>query len=91
MKQIEFDFDRISNIEDFYTIVSRELVLPEYFGRNLDALWDVLTGDIALPLTIKFVNLSLGQLEIFEKIISLFEEAADELYPELVFEYYLKP
>ena len=91
MKQVKFDFERIGTVDDFYVVAVRELGLPEYFGKNLDALWDSLTGDIALPVSIQFVNLSMAQLETFEKLISLFEEAAEELGDDFTFEYYLKP
>ncbi len=91
MKQVKFDFERIGTVDDFYLVAKRELELPEHFGKNLDALWDSLTGDIALPVSVQFVNLSMTQLETFEKIISLFEEAAEELGDDFSFEYYLKP
>ncbi|MCH5683636.1 barstar family protein [Niabella sp. W65] len=91
MKQVKFDFERIGTVEDFYLVAMRELKLPEHFGKNLDALWDSITGDIALPVDVQFVNLSMGQLETFEKLISLFEEAAEELGENFNFEYYLKP
>lgn len=91
MKQVKFDFERIGTVDDFYVVAARELGLPEHFGKNLDALWDSLTGDIALPVSIQFVNLSMAQLETFEKLISLFEEAAEELGDDFIFEYYLKP
>ncbi len=91
MKQVKFDFERIGTMEDFYLVAKRELELTEHFGKNLDALWDSITGDIALPLSVQFVNLSMTQLETFEKLISLFEEAGEELGGDFAFEYYLKP
>ncbi len=91
MKQVKFDFERIGTADDFYLVAGRELGLPEHFGKNLDALWDSLTGDMALPLHVQFIHLSMTQLETFEKIISLFEEAAEELGDNFTFEYYLKP
>lgn len=91
MKQVKFDFERIGTVDDFYLVAKRELGLPEHFGKNLDALWDSLTGDLALPLSVQFVNLTMTQLETFEKLISLFEEAAEELGDNFTFEYYLKP
>lgn len=90
MKTVTFDFDRIGTIEDFYTIAKKDLQLPEHFGGNMNALWDGITGDIELPVTILFINLSMNQLEQFEKLISLFEDAATELEDQLIFEYYLK-
>ncbi len=91
MKQVKFDFERIGSMGDFYTIAQRELNLPNHFGNNLDALWDCITGDIALPLSVQFVNMSMSQLETFDKLLQLFEEAAEELSDNLTFEYYLKP
>ena len=91
MKQVQFDFERIGTMDDFYTIARRELDLPEYFGNNLDALWDCITGDIELPLSVRFMNMSMSQLETFEKLIVLFEDAAGELGDDLLFEYYLRP
>ncbi len=37
------------------------LRLPAYYGDNLDALWDVLTGQVALPLEIKWVQFARSQ------------------------------
>ncbi len=39
-----------------YDILARELELPAYFGGNLDALWDSLTGDVAGPFEIIVEN-----------------------------------
>lgn len=90
MKNIDFDFERVGSYDDFYKLAGNALNLPEHFGNNLDALWDVITGDVALPLRIRFTNMSLHQLEIFDKLISLLEDAAEELDGDLVFEFYIK-
>lgn len=86
---IIFDFDRIATVKDFYTVAAKKLLLPEYFGNNLDALWDSLTGDIDLPVHIEFINLTLNKLETFEDVISVFEEAAVELGEDFLFSYSL--
>jgi ribonuclease inhibitor len=39
-------------LERIYDILARELGLPRHFGRNLDALHDSLTGDVAGPFEI---------------------------------------
>ncbi|MFT4093467.1 MAG: barstar family protein [Niabella sp.] len=90
MKQVQFDFERIGTIDDFYAVAKKQLDLPEYFGNNLDALWDCITGHIALPVSVSFKNMSMNQLETFDKLIALFEEAATELEDDFSFEYYLK-
>jgi ribonuclease inhibitor len=39
-------------LDKVYDALQRQLALPSHFGRNLDALWDVLTGDVRGPVTI---------------------------------------
>ena len=39
-------------IDGVYDILARDLGLPAHFGRNLDALYDALTGDVAGPFEI---------------------------------------
>ena len=84
------DFSRIGTPKDLYKVLSNQWQLPDYFGNNLDALWDVVTGYIPLPQTLSFTNLSLPQLEEFENFIELFEEAQDELKDNFIFTYSLK-
>jgi ribonuclease inhibitor len=36
-----------ASLEDVFSIFVRALRLPPHFGRNLDALYDALTGDVA--------------------------------------------
>ena len=72
----------------FFTIATsfynlRKLNLPEWYGNNLDGLWDMLTGFIETPINITVVfkpetkaveNLKENVL----KIIETFKEAAEE-------------
>ncbi|WP_346236604.1 barstar family protein [Niabella insulamsoli] len=90
MNEAAFDFERIGTMDDFYAMAKTSLQLPAHFGKNLDALWDCITGDMPLPATVRFLNMSMTQLETFDKLILLFEDAADELEPDFGFEYYLR-
>lgn len=91
MRKITFDFDRIATLKDFYKTARRELHLPESFGDNLDALWDVLTGYIDLPVEISFINMSMNQLEQFDDLLNIFEEVQGELDEDrFIFSYFLK-
>lgn len=91
MKKIIFDFDRIGTLADFYKNAKQQFDFPDYFGNNLDALWDCITGDVTLPVEISFINLKPSQLEQFDDIINLFEEAQGEMSEdEFVFNYFLK-
>ena len=40
------------SLEAVYDILARDLGLPTHFGRNLDALYDTLTGDVPGPFEI---------------------------------------
>lgn len=90
MKNVIFNFDTIETMKDFYQTAVKELSLPDYFGKNLDALWDVITGEIELPVKIEFENLTLEKLEKFDSLINLFEDACVELNDDFQFEYYIK-
>lgn len=39
-------------MDAIYSALQRELGLPAHFGRNLDALYDSLTGDVPGPIEI---------------------------------------
>lgn len=89
MKTVYIDFTEIGDYDDFYTQLKEKLTLPEFFGDNLDALSDSLTGFVALPLHLEFVNLSVDQLETFEDLLVTLEDAEDEL-DDFTFAYYLE-
>lgn len=44
-----FDFRTLSDQSQFYQQLRRDTYCPATFGNNLDALWDWLTGGMALP------------------------------------------
>lgn len=90
MKKIIFDFNYIATIEDFYIVAIKELNLPDYFGNNLDALWDSITAFIDLPIEIIFINLNIIKVKKFRKIINLFEQAEIDLNFDLRFRYETK-
>ncbi|CRH26304.1 Ribonuclease inhibitor [Chlamydia trachomatis] len=73
MKEVFIDFSQIGDYEEFYEQLKKKLPLPDYFGDNLDGLYDVLTGDVEMPLHIEFVNLSVDQLETFEDLLETME------------------
>lgn len=89
MKEIYIDFANIGDYEDFYTELKSKLELPEHFGDNLDALSDVISGELEMPLHIEFVNMSVDQLETFEDLLTTLEDAEDEV-AGFTFTYYLE-
>lgn len=87
--EIYIDFSDIGDYEDFYAQLKSKIELPEYFGDNLDALYDVLTGELEMPLHIEFVNMTVDQLETFEDLLATMEDAEDNL-EDFTFSYYLE-
>lgn len=89
MKTIYIDFAEIGDYEEFYEQLKEKLELPEFFGDNLDALYDSLTGFVEMPLHLEFVNMGVDQLEDFEDLLTTLEDADEEL-DEFSFAYYLE-
>ncbi len=89
MQTVYIDFFNIGDEEDFYSQLKEKLSLPDYFGNNLDALYDSISGDIELPLHLEFVNMTVEQLEDFEDLLATLEEADEEI-DGFSFSYYLE-
>lgn len=85
MAKVEFDFEKIHDVPAFYRDFALKFALGEEFGANLDALWDVVTVDISLPVEIEFTHLNARSKRRFGAIILLFEEAEEELEGSLHF------
>lgn len=75
IKTIEIDFKKIQTNDDFYQQLKSKIELPQYFGNNLDALYDVLTGYIKLPLRLNIINIKISQLETLSDLFSTFDDA----------------
>ncbi|MGL6037894.1 MAG: barstar family protein [Soonwooa sp.] len=88
-KTIYIDFVDLGDYEDFYAQLKTKLALPDYFGDNLDALYDIISGDLEMPLHIEFVNMTVDQLETFEDLLTTLENAEEEV-EGFTFSYYLE-
>lgn len=89
MKTVEIDFTDLGDYEDFYDVLRTKLDLPEFFGNNLDALYDSITGFVELPLQLEFFNMSINQLEVFEDLLTTLEDA-EENTEDFTFSYFLE-
>ncbi|WP_262152263.1 barstar family protein [Chryseobacterium foetidum] len=89
MNTIYIDFADLGDYEDFYAQLKEKVKLPEHFGDNLDALSDVISGELEMPLHLEFVNMSVDQLEIFEDLLTTLEDAEEEV-EDFSFAYYLE-
>lgn len=81
-KDYLIDFNNVNNRETLHEYLKENLELPEYYGKNLDALSDCLTQ--MSETTITFRNLSslkcLGEYEY--SLLEVLEDSAKE-NPEL--------
>lgn len=89
MNTTYIDFADLGDYEDFYSQLKEKVKLPEHFGDNLDALSDVISGELEMPLHLEFVNMSVDQLEIFEDLLTTLEDMEDEV-EDFSFAYYIE-
>lgn len=76
--EIVLKTSEIKQYEHVHQWLKAALSLPAHYGENLDALWDSLTGDIPLPITILWDDdAHVG--DAYRSITDLFEEAAGEI------------
>lgn len=70
---------KINSEDDLHDLFVKELNLPGWYGRNLDALWDVLTGMISRPLKITWMNSdeSRRKLARYENIVGVLREVEE--------------
>ena len=84
-KQFELNFSNCSTLGEVYDVIKNELDLPEWFGGNMSAFWDALTGIIEVPAVIVFYkqvrNKDLSPY--IEKLIEIAHRAESEGYLEL--------
>ena len=83
MKSITIDFSKCKYPMDLHSEIKEKLELPEWYGNNLDALCDMLTGFIETPIniTVNFKPETKAAENLKEnvlKIIETFREVAED-------------
>lgn len=76
------DFSECIYIGEIYSVIKKELELPEWCGENLDALWDAITGMMYTPAIIT-INKTARRKELqnsIDDIISVFFEAENRYH-----------
>lgn len=80
MERIIIDGDKMTSVQEVHEFLKQVLDFPEYYGNNLNALWDMLT-DAVEPIEIHLINQNkfrdnLGQDA--ETFIDVFRDAQNE-------------
>lgn len=71
----------VHSLAGFYDELARQLIFPAHFGRNLDALWDVLTGEVEGPFEIIWEGIDFAREGLgadFDRLVALLDEVAAE-------------
>lgn len=74
MRVIELDAEKLNDRKESHIYLAKKLNLPEYYGRNLDALYDCLTE--IDQTVILFENEEKGVVN-YRRIRQVFEDAAE--------------
>ncbi len=80
MDEIFLDCNKMTSKSETHKYIKQMLNLPDYYGNNLDALWDILSTKSKMIsiflLHEEVLHKNLG--EYGENLIDVFKEAADE-------------
>ncbi|MDO4418992.1 MAG: barstar family protein [Ruminococcus sp.] len=81
--EVTLNFSDCDYLGEVHKIIKEQLNFPEWYGCNLDALWDCLTGIMQAPANIKIVfkpekKSTLALSDEIQRIIEVFKEATDE-------------
>ena len=80
-KKVKLAGKSVRSLEEFYGEIAGKLRFPDYFGRNLDALWDVLTTDIKGPVELAWEDSEVSKKSMgkdFEKVAALLRDVEKE-------------
>ncbi|MFC9708843.1 barstar family protein [Paenibacillus sp. NPDC056933] len=82
MKTIVIHGKDIHGQEELHDVLQERLELGPSYGRNLDALWDCLTGFVSMPLTIQWIDFDTSRKylgEYADRLLDVMQEAEEEL------------
>jgi ribonuclease inhibitor len=81
VKRCKLNGRAIRSLDDLYDQLSTRLGLSEHFGRNLDALWDVLSTDVEGPFEIEWKHSDDSKKRMgkdFDRAVTLLQETEKE-------------
>ena len=66
------DFSKVNHFIEIHEVLKRDLDFPDYYGGNLDALWDCLTDMLG--------GINYIQIQGFSNILKKYPEESKEIY-----------
>ncbi len=79
METIRLDGARLRDREEAMELLDQALTLPEWWGRNLDALYDCL-ADLGRPVRLEvFRRETMVETPFGRRLLRVLEDAAEEL------------
>lgn len=72
------DFSNITTKEDVQEFIYDVLNFPEYYGKNLDALYDCLTDMSKCSITLTGIDVLYDMGDYGKKLIKVFQNAAKD-------------
>ncbi|MBW4019397.1 barnase inhibitor [Moraxella osloensis] len=78
--EVEIRGNEIFSDKDFHNQLAKALNVEQYYGKNLDALWGLLSFNIERPLIIIWQNSDISKHNIgedFEKITDVLQRVKD--------------
>jgi ribonuclease inhibitor len=81
MREVVFDSSHVERLDQLHSELARIFDFPDYYGANLDALYDCLSGDVALPLRIIWKNYNITRSKLgkdVEKVLKVMKDFAKE-------------
>lgn len=80
MKEIKLNGEKMLDKETTHAYLKEKLSLPEYYGANLDALWDCLSTDFSQK------KITILNSEIIYKNLGTYGKSIIELFVDLAAE-----
>src|SRR5699024_12850337 len=78
-QEITIDFSEINNYSEFYSTLRKKIEFLKYFGDNLDALYDLLSGGVEMPSKIRFIHLDVDKLRKFSYLLEMMKIAEQDI------------
>ena len=88
MQEITLDFTECKYIVQLYDILQEGFHFPEWFGRNLDALWDLLRYYDGPPIIVKIKGIETIPKDLrshMDEVLDVFADVHAEV-PQMYFE-----